>query len=128
MPPLMSWIVALSALGVAIALIAMLVELRRAAREAAKLLVTLEQEIHPLAVTIQDLAEEVRSLSKQVNRELGKIGEVTERIDLLAERLGRLVGLVAGAGRVGKLIGVASGAKKGFDVFVSRLLTRSKID
>jgi len=75
---------------------------------------------------VQDLVDEVKSLSKQVGRELGRVGEVTDRIELIAERVGRLVGLIGTVGRVGKIVGVASGVKKGLDVFVSRLLSKNR--
>ena len=121
MSSLTYWVITLSVLAVSVALIVTLLEIRRVARQAASMLSRIEPEIQPLVTAVQDLVEEVRGLSKQVNRELGRLGEVTDQIQLITERVGRLVGLIGSVGRVGKIVGLASGVKKGLDVFVSRL-------
>ena len=126
MSSLTYWVITLSVLAVSAALIATLIEIRRVAQQAASVLSKLEPEIQPLTTAMHDLVEEVKALSKQVNRELGRFGDVTQQIELITERVGRLVGLIGTVGRVGKIVGVASGVKKGLDVFVSRLLTRNR--
>ena len=126
MSSLTLWIVALAVFFVAVTLIATLLEIRRAARRAAAVLFLVEQELQPLSTALRTALEEIRNLSKEAGRELGKVGEVTQRINLIAERVARLVGLVGTFGRVGKIVGAASGVKKGFDVFLSRLLSKNK--
>jgi hypothetical protein len=46
---------------------------------------------------------------------------VTERVNAVADGVGRVVSGLAGFARAGQLVGVAAGLKRGFDVFVARL-------
>jgi uncharacterized protein YoxC len=121
------WIVALAVLFVAVALIATLLEIRRAARQAAAVLFLFEQELRPLSAATRSLLDEIRNLSSQASHELMKAGAVVQRVELISERIGRLVGLAGSVGRVGQIVGAVSGVKKGMDVFLARLLTRNKL-
>ena len=66
------------------------------------------------------LTEDVRTLTREAKDEIERVGIVTERVNAVADGVGRAVNGLAGLTRAGQLIGVAAGLKKGFDVFVAR--------
>ncbi len=94
--------------------------LRRMARRAETVLTIVEQELRPLIGQVHALAEDVRTLTREASDEVERVGEMTERVNAVADGVGRAVTGLAGLTRAGQLIGVAAGLKKGFDVFVSR--------
>ena len=120
---------ALASLSVAtllfvLALVAAVLAVRRVALRAAAVLAIVEQELRPLIGQAHALTEDVRALTREASRELERVGVVTDRVDVIAEGLGRFVGTLSGLTRAGQIVGVAAGLKKGIDVFVNRLWHR----
>src|SRR5438309_1635051 len=87
-------------------------------------LAIVEQELRPLIGQAHALTEDVRALAREAGRELERVGAVADRVDKIAEGLGRFVGTLSGLTRAGQIVGVAAGLKKGIDVFVNRLWHR----
>ena len=81
----------------------------------------LEREIGPLAAQTQGLAEDLRTLVRQGNRELERLGAVAERVGDLSERAARLVTAVSGFTRVGQIVGATAAIRKGLNVFINRV-------
>jgi uncharacterized protein DUF948 len=97
-----------------------LLALRRTVRRAETVLTIVEQELRPLIGQAHALSEDVRTLTREAKDEIERVGIVTERVNAVADGVGRAVNGLAGLTRAGQLIGVAAGLKKGFDVFVAR--------
>ncbi len=104
-----------------LALVAVVLALRRVAQRAEGVLAIVEQELRPLIGQAHALTEDVRTLTREASRELERIGTVTDRVNDVAEGLARIVAVLGGITRAGQLVGVAAGIKKGIDVFVQRL-------
>lgn len=121
MPPWVGLLLALSAVAVAAALVAALVALRRVALRAEAVLGILAQDLHPLVAETRALLDEIRALTREANREMERLGAVTERAHEVADGLGRIVGAIGGIARAGQFVSLAIGLRKGLDVFVSRL-------
>ena len=98
--------------------------MRRVALRAEAVLAIVEQELRPLIGQAHALTEDVRALAREAGRELERVGAVADRVDKIAEGLGRFVGTLSGLTRAGQIVGVAAGLKKGIDVFVNRLWHR----
>jgi hypothetical protein len=111
-------VIAACAVALTVALVAALVALRRALERAEGVMGIAERELAPLAAEARGLMEELRALSRQASREVGRVGEVTDQLSTL---VGRLAWGVAGLTRAGQLIGVAAAVKRGIDVFVHRM-------
>jgi len=107
-----------------LALVATVLAMRRVALRAEAVLAIVEQELRPLIGQAHALTEDVRALAREAGRELQRVGAVADRVDTIAEGLGRFVGTVSGLTRAGQIVGVAAGLKKGIDVFVNRLWHR----
>ena len=119
-----SWMQALITLCVVAAtavLIPAIISIRRSVQRAETVLMLLEREIGPVAAQIQGLAEDVRTLVRQANRELERLGGVAERVGDLSERAARLVTAVSGFTRVGQIVGATSAIRKGLNVFINRI-------
>lgn len=98
-----------------------LVQIRRTARNAELTLAAVEREIRPLASQLHVLLQEGRDLLQRGNKELGELARFTATAEEVLERLGRVLGVLAGLGKVGQVVSVAQGVRKGVDVFVRRL-------
>ena len=109
------------ATAVLILLIPAIVSLRRSLQRAETVLMLLEREIGPLAAQTQGLAEDLRTLVRQGNRELERLGAVAERVGDLSERAARLVTAVSGFTRVGQIVGATAAIRKGLNVFINRV-------
>ena len=107
-----------------LALVAAVLAMRRVAQRAEAILAIVEQELRPLIGQAHALTEDVRALTRKAGRELERVGAVADRVDTIAEGLGRFVGTLSGLTRAGQIVGVAAGLKKGIDVFVNRLRHR----
>ena len=107
-----------------LALVATVLAMRRVALRAEAVLAIVEQELRPLIGQAHALTEDVRALAREAGRELERVGAVADRVDTIAEGLGRFVGTLSGLTRAGQIVGVAAGLKKGIDVFVNRLWHR----
>ena len=114
MLPWLQILLALCVVAITIALVPTLLALRRTSERAERVLALAEQELRPLV-------DELRELSRQARGEMVRVGALTERVEDVAEGLGRVLSAVSGLTRAGQLVGVAAGLKTGLDVFLHRL-------
>jgi hypothetical protein len=121
MQPWVQVVLVVCAVALTAALVAAALALRRAMGRTEAVLAILEQELRPLVSQAHGLADDLRELARVSRREVVRIGEVTERVQAVADGLGRAVGGLAGLTRAGQLIGLAAGLRRGVDVFVQRL-------
>ena len=121
MLPWVQTVIGLGVIALVVALVAVLVAVRRVALRAETVLGIVEQELRPLVADTHGLLEEVRGLTRQANREMERVGVVTERVEDVAEGVGRVVGALSGFTRIGQVLGVVLGVKKGVDVFLHRV-------
>jgi uncharacterized protein YoxC len=102
------------------ALVAAILALRRTLQRADAVLEIVEQELRPMVGQVNGLTQEMRDLTREARREVERVGDMTERVQLAADGLGRLAGGLAGFTRAGQIIGLAAGLRRGVDVFVQR--------
>jgi uncharacterized protein YoxC len=124
--PLGQSIIVICVVAVTVALVMTLLRVKRAVIRAESLLELVERELRPLAGQVEGLAQDLRSLSRQVTAELERVSVVVRRLEELTMTLGRIAGAVASVSRVGQVAGVATGLKRGLDVFVSRMKRRAR--
>ena len=75
----------------------------------------------PLVTETRALMDDVRTFTREANREMKRVEAVTERVHDVADGVFRIVTAVAGITRAGQLVSLAVGIRKGLDVFVQRL-------
>ena len=121
MPFWVQMLLSLAAFALLVALVAAVWALRGVAQRAEAVLAIVEQELRPLIGQGQALTEDVRGLTREAGRELERVGAVTDRVEVIAAGLGRIVTTVGSLTRAGQIVGVAAGLKRGIDVFVQRL-------
>jgi hypothetical protein len=109
------------AVALTAALVSAVLALRGALRRTDALLDILEQELRPLIAQVHGMTEEVRELTRELRLEVKRVGDVTERVQMVADGLGRVVAGLSGFARVGQIVGLAAGLRRGVDVFVQRL-------
>ncbi|HXD95348.1 MAG TPA: hypothetical protein VN646_02315 [Candidatus Acidoferrum sp.] len=109
------------AVALTAALVSAVLALRRALRRTDALLGIVEQELRPLIAQVHGATEEVRELTHELRLEVKRVGDVTERVQAVADGLGRVVAGLSGLARVGQIVGLAAGLRRGVDVFVQRL-------
>ncbi len=124
MNPLVVAVLSVCAVGITVALVAVLISLKRLIDRTESVMTLVEREIRPTASQLGALAEELRGVSHQVTLELQRIGMITRRLEDITETIAKVVGLVGGITRLGRLTGVAMGLQRGLGVFVSRLKHR----
>ena len=124
MTPLVVAVLGLCAVGITVALVAVLLSLKRLIERTESVMTLVEREIRPTASQLGALTEELRGVSHQVKLELERIGMITRRLDDITGTIARVVGLVGGITRLSRLTGVAMGLQRGLEVFVSRLKHR----
>ena len=103
------------------AVVSAILALRRTLSRTEAVLEIVEQELRPLVGQVNGLTEEMRDLTRETRREVERVGEVTERVQTVADGLGRVVVGLAGLSRAGQIVGLAAGLRRGVDVFVQRL-------
>ena len=121
--PMPSWIqlvLLASVVAVAVALVLALLSLRRAARRAEGVLAIVEQELRPLIGQAHGLIDDARGLTRETTREVEDVRRVTERVEVVAGGMARIVTALSGLTRAGQLVGMATGVRRGIDVFVQR--------
>lgn len=124
MNPLLVAVLGVCAVGITVALVAVLISLKRLIDRTESVMTLVEREIRPTASQLGALAEELRGVSHQVTLELQRIGMITRRLEEITDTIAKVVGLVGGITRLGRLTGVAMGLQRGLGVFVSRLKQR----
>lgn len=121
MPFWVQMLLSLAAFALLVALVAAVWALRGVAQRAEAVLAIVEQELRPLIGQGLALTEDVRGLTREAGRELERVGAVTDRVEVVAAGLGRIVTTLGSLTRAGQIVGVAAGLKRGIDVFVHRL-------
>src|SRR2546430_16541900 len=90
-----SWmeiVVSVCVVALAVVLIPAVIAGRRSLQRAETLLVALERELGPLATQVLGLTEDLRTVVRQANRELERLGGAAERVGDLPERVAGPVG------------------------------------
>jgi uncharacterized protein YoxC len=121
MQPWTQVVLAVCAVALTAALVVAVLALRRVLGRIAAVLHIVEQELRPLIGQVNGLSDELRELTREARNEVAQIRQVTERLQVLADGLARVVTGLAGLARVGQLFGLAAGLRRGADVFVQRL-------
>ena len=121
MPFWVQMLLSLAAFALLVALVAAVWALRGVAQRAEAVLTIVEQELRPLIGQGLALTEDVRGLTREAGHELERVGAVTERVEVIAAGLGRIVTTLGSLTRAGQIVGVAAGLKRGIDVFIQRL-------
>lgn len=121
MPFWVQMLLSLAAFALLVALVAAVWALRGVAQRAEAVLAIVEQELRPLIGQGLALTEDVRGLTREAGRELERVGAVTDRVEVVAAGLGRIVTTLGSLTRAGQIVGVAAGLKRGIEVFVHRL-------
>jgi uncharacterized protein YoxC len=125
MTPLAQAVVVICIVVLSAVLASTLLALKKTALRAESVLQQVEREIRPLASQLESLTAELRELSRSANEEMKRISLVVRRAEDLSAKLSKLVGVVAGLTRIGQYASVVAGVRKGLDVFVGRLKTKS---
>jgi uncharacterized protein YoxC len=121
MQPWAQLVLTACAVALTAAVVAAVLALRGTLRRTDALLGIVEQELRPLIAQVHGATEEVRELTHAIRLEVKRVGEVTERVQALADGLGRVVSGLSGLARVGQVVGLVAGLRRGVDVFVQRL-------
>ena len=94
MNPLVVAVLSVCAVGITVALVAVLISLKRLIDRTESVMTLVEREIRPTASQLGALAEELRGVSHQVTLELQRIGMITRRLEDITETIAKVVGLV----------------------------------
>lgn len=121
MAPWLQLVVAACALALTIALVAVLIAVRRSLLRVDAVLAVLEREIRPLVTQVGGLVEELKDIGHKANREIDRVGVITRRAEQIAESLGRIAAVVGEATRFGQAVGLILGLRKGLATFAKRL-------
>ena len=117
-------VLACCALAVTVALVVAIVAVAGAVRRTERVLVSLQREIDhdlpPLLGGLRELVDELGRVSRGASTELERIGQITERVQDVADGATRLFVALSGLTRAGQLVGIATGLKTGVDVFLHR--------
>jgi len=114
-------IASLAVLGLVLAAIPSLLQLRRTAQAAEQTLATLEREVRPLTSQLHALLQDHRELAQRATRDLRELEGLVLMAQEVIGRLIKLTGILGGIGTVGRVYGLAQGLRKGLDVFIQRL-------
>jgi Bacterial protein of unknown function (DUF948) len=114
-------IASLAFLGLVLAAIPALLQLRRTTQAAEQTLATLEREVRPLTSQLHALLQDHRELAQRATRDLRELEGLVLMAQEVIGRLIKLTGILGGIGTVGRVYGLAQGLRKGLDVFIHRL-------
>jgi uncharacterized protein YoxC len=114
-------IASLAFLGLVIAAIPALLQVRRTAQAAEQALTMVERDLRPLVPQLHGLVQDHRELAQRATRDLREVEGLALMAQEVLSRVIKLTGILGSVGTVGKVLGVAQGLRKGVDVFVSRL-------
>jgi uncharacterized protein YoxC len=122
--PMQIWaqaVLILCAVALTVALVAVLISLRRTLQRTESVLAVLEGELKPLTGKAAVLVEELSDLIREARGDMEHLGVVIGRIQGAADGMARFTTAVAGFTRAGQLVGLVTGLRKGAEVFVRRL-------
>ncbi len=114
-------IASLALLGLVLAAIPALLQLRRTTQAAEQTLATLEREVRPLISQLHALLQDHRELAQRGTRDLRELEGLLLMAQEVIGRLIKLTGILGGIGTVRRVYGLAQGLRKGLDVFIQRL-------
>lgn len=114
-------IASLAFLGLVIAAVPALLQLRRTARAAEQTLAAVERELRPLAPQLHALLQDHRELAQRANRDLREVEGLALMGQEMLGRVLKLTSIVGSFGTIGRMLGVAQGVRKGVDVFIHRM-------
>ena len=114
-------IASLAILGLVLAAIPALLQVRRTAQAAEQTLATLEREVRPLTTQVHALLQDHRELAQRATRDLREVEGLVVMAQEVIGRLIKLTGILGGIGTVGRVYGLAQGLRKGLDVVIKRL-------
>ena len=121
-------VLAFCAVALTVALVVAFAAVAGAVRRAERVMAVVERELDsdlpPLLTGLRELTDELRLLSRGATTELDRIGQITGRVQEVADAAARLLSALSGLTRAGQLIGIAAGIKTGVDVFFHRLRQR----
>ena len=120
MSPWISLVVVACFVGLTVVTVRALIVLTRAVRRVDTVVGIVEQELRPLIGQAHALADELQMLARDAGLEVKRLGEATERVNAVAEGLGRVIGALGSLTRVGQVVGLAAALKRGLDIFVQR--------
>jgi hypothetical protein len=124
MPVWFYTVLACCVLALTVALVVAIAAVAGTLRRTERVLVSLQREIDhdlpPLLGGLRDLVDELGRVSRGASTELERIGEITGRVQDVADGATRLFTALSGLTRAGQLVGVAAGLKTGVDVFLHR--------
>jgi uncharacterized protein YoxC len=109
------------AVALTVALVTVLLALRRATLRAEGLLGLVEREVRPLTSELTALLVEARGVSQRANKEMERVGAVVDRVEGISIQASRLAQAVSGLTRVGQAVALLVGLRRGAGVFVKRL-------
>jgi uncharacterized protein YoxC len=125
MPTWFYYVLALCIVALAAALVAAIVSLAGAIRRAERVLRAVERELErdvpPLLVGVRELTDELRRLTHGATAELDRIGQITGRVQEVADAAAGLLIALSGLTKAGQLIGIVAGVKAFVNVFSHRL-------
>jgi uncharacterized protein YoxC len=114
-------IASLAFLGLVIAAVPALLQLRRTARAAEQTLAAIERELRPLAPQLHALLQDHRELAQRANRDLREVEGLALMGQEVLGRVIKLTSILGSVGTIGRMLGVAQGLRKGVDVFIQRI-------
>lgn len=125
MPTWFYYVLALCVVALTAAVVAAVVYVAAAVRRAERVLRVvqgeIERDVPPLLVGVTELTDELRLLSHEATAELDRIGQITGRVQEVADGAARLLTALSGLTKAGQLIGIVAGVKAFVDVFFHRL-------
>ena len=121
MPVWLALVLAGCAVVVSLAIVLVLLSVRRTLERTGSILAIVERELGPLSSEARGLTEDARALTQETTRELKRAGDVVERVHEAADGVARVTSALAGLTRAGQLVGVATALRRGIEVFVQRM-------
>jgi hypothetical protein len=125
MPTWFYYVLAICIVALAAALVAAIVSLAGAIRRAERVLRAvegeLERDVPPLLVGVRELTDELRLLTHGATAELDRIGQITGRVQEVADAAAGLLTALSGLTKAGQLIGIVAGVKAFVNAFSHRL-------
>jgi uncharacterized protein YoxC len=124
MSPLAVGVILTCMVALTVVLISTLLEFRKTAQRAERVLAMVEREIRPMAGELEHLTGELQKLSHKATDSLDRIGHVVDRVEDISLSAARVASAIGGLTRVGQYAGIAVGLKRGLEVFLDRIKDR----